>query len=178
MSRIQVRSDLYPPLKRRIRVRTDLYPHSNKIRVRSDLYPQYDTIRVRKDLYPPQYNKIRVRRDLYPESNIMKKEPKKENEVPLKKRIRVRSDLYPQSNIIKKEPTPSFREEKTLPFKKRRHVRNQFTYSNKQNVKKKAYVPRHDEKLLKMTPRVVLKKLNIVKIPLYKRYPKSPKKMK
>ena len=80
MPRIQVRSDLYPPLKKRIRVRTDLYPHSNKIRVRSDLYPQYDKIRVRKDLYYPQYNKIRVRRDLYPESNIMKKEPKKENE--------------------------------------------------------------------------------------------------
>ena len=90
----------------------------------------------------------------------MKKEPKQENKVPLKKRVRVRSgsELYPQSNIIKKEPTPSFREkplardEKTLPFKKRTHVRNQFAYSVNQNVKKKAYVPRHDDKLLKMTP--------------------------
>ena len=62
------------------------------------------------------------------------------------------------------QPTPSFRG-KTFPFKKK-------TLVKKQTVKKKkayAYVPRHDEKLLKMRPRVVLKKINIVKIPLYKK---------
>ena len=61
------------------------------------------------------------------------------------------------------------REEKTLPFKKRTQIRNQTAYSDMQNV------PRHDKKL-KMRPQVLLKKLNIVKIPLYKRYPKLPKK--
>ena len=141
-------------MPQKIRVRSDLYPPLRKgIRVRRDLYPPLQKgIRVRRDLYP-QYDQIRVRKDLYPQIN---KEPGKENDLPLKKRIRARSD-----------------KEKTLPFKKRTHVRNQFAYSVKQNVKKKAYLPQHDEKLHKMIPRVVLKKLNIVKIPLLPR-----KKMK
>ena len=51
------------------------------------------------------------------------------------------------------QPTPSFRGKKKTVKKKKAY----------------AYVPRHDEKLLKMRPRVVLKKINIVKIPLYKK---------
>ena len=53
--RIQVRSDLYPPLpplQKGIRVRRDLYPPLQKgIRVRSDLYPPSKKEFESKEIY-------------------------------------------------------------------------------------------------------------------------------
>ena len=108
------------------------------IQVRCDLYPPLQKrIRVRSDLYPPLQKRIRVRSDLYPQSN----------------KIRVRSDLYPQYNEIR------VRKDLYPP------LQNQTTYSEKQNVKKKAHVSSHDEKLLKLRPRVIFKKIKYCENP-------------
>ena len=90
------------------------------------------------------------------------------------KRIQAESDLCLQLyKIIRVKnylyPFPPKKEFKLKVYYIPQFNRKQTTYSDKQNVKKKAYVPRHDGKLLKMRPRVVLKKLNIVKISLYKK---------